>query len=146
MVKTGTIRRMVLVLGMVGIWAGPPADAAAPPPDCALRNRTGADQLPRIVEKLENLEKRLAILETQLAEVRAARKETGLRALTDWLRNHRPRGFWVVNVYSSDPNARITQLLNNSEDLRKIGEEWQRIWFTDHPTHLTPERVDGAAQ
>jgi hypothetical protein len=51
-----------------------------------------------------------------------------------------------VNIYSSDPNERIKELLNNSEDLRQIQYEWQRIWFTDHPSHLTPERVDGAIQ
>jgi hypothetical protein len=52
----------------------------------------------------------------------------------------------LINIYSSDPNERIKELLNNSEDLRQIQYEWQRIWFTDHPSHLTPERVDGAIQ
>jgi hypothetical protein len=52
----------------------------------------------------------------------------------------------LINIYSADPNVRIVQLLNNSEDLRQIGYEWQRIWFTDHPSHLTPERIDGAIQ
>ncbi len=51
-----------------------------------------------------------------------------------------------LNIYSSDPNRRILELLNNSEDLRQIEYEWERIWFTDHPSHLTPERVDGAIQ
>jgi hypothetical protein len=51
-----------------------------------------------------------------------------------------------INIYSSDPNRRILELLNNSEDLRQIEYEWERIWFTDHPSHLTPERVDGAIQ
>ncbi len=52
----------------------------------------------------------------------------------------------LLNIYSSDPNRRIVELLNNSEDLRQIEYEWERIWFTDHPSHLTPERVDGAIQ
>jgi hypothetical protein len=52
----------------------------------------------------------------------------------------------LINIYSSNPNARITELLNNSEDLRQMEYEWERIWFTDHPSHLTPERVDGAIQ
>jgi hypothetical protein len=52
----------------------------------------------------------------------------------------------LINQYSSDPNRRIVELLNNSEDLRQIEYEWERIWFTDHPSHLTPERVDGAIQ
>jgi len=52
----------------------------------------------------------------------------------------------LLNIYSPDPNQRIKELLNNSEDLRTIQEEWERIWFTDHPSHLTPNRVDGAIQ
>jgi hypothetical protein len=50
----------------------------------------------------------------------------------------------LINVYSPDPQVRIRQLLVQSEDLRVIQEEWERIWFTDHPSHLTPFRVDGA--
>ncbi len=52
----------------------------------------------------------------------------------------------LFNVYSSDPNVRMTQLLNESKDLRKMGEEWQRIWFTDPPSPPTPERVHGGIQ
>src|SRR5262249_51666347 len=33
--------------------------------------------------------------------------------------------------------------LNSSEDLRQIENEWERIWFVDQPSHLTPERVHG---
>lgn len=51
-----------------------------------------------------------------------------------------------LNIYSSDPTRRITELLNNSEDLRQIEYEWERIWFTDQPSHLTPERVHGGIQ
>ena len=51
-----------------------------------------------------------------------------------------------INIYSSDPNRRIIELLNNSEDLRQIEYEWERIWFTDQPSHLTPERVHGGIQ
>jgi hypothetical protein len=50
----------------------------------------------------------------------------------------------LINAYSSDPNLRMTQLMNQSEDLRVIEQEWARIWLTDHPSHLTPDRVDGA--
>jgi hypothetical protein len=49
----------------------------------------------------------------------------------------------LINQYSSDPNRRIAELLNNSEDLRQIEYEWERIWFNDQPSHLTPERVHG---
>jgi hypothetical protein len=52
----------------------------------------------------------------------------------------------LINIYSSDPNRRILELLNNSEDLRVIQDEWERIWFTDQPSHLTPERVHGGIQ
>jgi hypothetical protein len=52
----------------------------------------------------------------------------------------------LLNIYSSDPNRRILELLNNSEDLRQIEYEWERIWFTDQPSHLTPERVHGGIQ
>jgi hypothetical protein len=52
----------------------------------------------------------------------------------------------MINAYSSDPNLRMTQLINQSEDLRQIDLEWARFWFTDHPSHLTPERVDGSIQ
>jgi hypothetical protein len=48
-----------------------------------------------------------------------------------------------INAYSSDPNRRVLELLNQSEDLRQIEYEWERIWFTDMPSHLTPERVHG---
>jgi len=52
----------------------------------------------------------------------------------------------LINAYSSDPNERVHQLLNQSEDLRQIGKEWERIWFVDQPSHLTPERVHGGIQ
>ncbi len=52
----------------------------------------------------------------------------------------------LINAYSSDPNIRMEQLLNQSENLRQIGYEWRRIWFTDQPSHLTPERVHGGIQ
>jgi len=52
----------------------------------------------------------------------------------------------LINLYDSDPNERVKQLLNQSEDMRVIRQEWQRIWFTDHPSHLNPDRIDGAIQ
>jgi hypothetical protein len=51
-----------------------------------------------------------------------------------------------INAYSSDPNMRIRELINQSEDLRQISYEWERIWFTDQPSHLTPERIHGGIQ
>jgi len=52
----------------------------------------------------------------------------------------------LLNAYSSDPNRRVHQLLNQSEDLRQIENEWERIWFVDQPSHMTPERVHGGIQ
>ena len=51
-----------------------------------------------------------------------------------------------INIYSSDPNRRMNQLLNQSEDLRQIEDEWDRIWFTDQPSHMTPDRVHGGIE
>ena len=51
-----------------------------------------------------------------------------------------------INTLSSDPNRRINELLNRSEDLRQIEYEWERIWFQDQPSHLTPERVHGGIE
>jgi hypothetical protein len=52
----------------------------------------------------------------------------------------------LINQYSSDPNTRVQQLINNSEDLRQAEYEWRRIWFSDQPSHMTPERVHGGIQ
>lgn len=49
----------------------------------------------------------------------------------------------LINIWSSDPNERMQQLLNVSEGLRQIKDEWARFWFTDQPSHLTPIRVHG---
>jgi hypothetical protein len=46
-------------------------------------------------------------------------------------------------IYSGDPAIRTRELLFTSEDYRAILEEWQRIWFLDQPSHLSPRRVHG---
>ena len=48
-----------------------------------------------------------------------------------------------INMWSSDPNERLDQMLNVSEDLRQIKGEWNRFWMIDQPSHLTPIRVHG---
>jgi len=48
-----------------------------------------------------------------------------------------------LNMYSSDPNRRMLQLMNQSEDLRQIEREWEHFWMIDQPSHLTDERVHG---
>jgi hypothetical protein len=55
-------------------------------------------------------------------------------------------GGCVFSGLGSDPNTRTASLVNQSEDMRQIRAEWQRIWFTDQPSHLTPERVHGGIQ
>ncbi len=49
----------------------------------------------------------------------------------------------LMNQYASEPNIRMQQLLNQSEDQRQIGEFWRRFWFNDQPSHLTPARLHG---
>jgi hypothetical protein len=52
----------------------------------------------------------------------------------------------LFNVYSSDPNQRIIELLVQSEDLRQIEQEWRRFWFVDQPSHMTYDRIHGGLQ
>ncbi len=49
----------------------------------------------------------------------------------------------IVPIYSGDPATRTQELIFTSENLRQILEEWQRIWFLDQPSHLTPYRTHG---
>jgi len=49
-----------------------------------------------------------------------------------------------INRYDSDPNYRMTQLLNESEDLRQAREEVHRFWMNNQPSVLTYERLNGA--
>ena len=48
-----------------------------------------------------------------------------------------------IPIYSGDPVRRTTQLIFTSEDLRALVNEWERIWFLDQPSHMTPFRVHG---
>jgi len=49
----------------------------------------------------------------------------------------------ILNMWSSDPNTRMVEELNASENLRQIQGEWERFWQIDQPSHLTPVRVHG---
>jgi hypothetical protein len=49
----------------------------------------------------------------------------------------------VLPIYSGDQPTRTQELIYTSEDLRLILEEWQRIWFLDQPSHLSPYRTHG---
>lgn len=41
-------------------------------------------------------------------------------------------------IYSADPARRARQLGVTSENLRAMHDEWERIWFLDQPSGLTP--------
>lgn len=49
----------------------------------------------------------------------------------------------LIPAYSADPVRRAQQLIWTSEDLRHILDDWERIWFLDMPSHLTPYRTHG---
>lgn len=49
----------------------------------------------------------------------------------------------IIPIYSGDPAVRTRELLFTSEDFRNILLEWERIWFLDQPSHMTPQRVHG---
>jgi len=46
-------------------------------------------------------------------------------------------------AYSGDPVRRTRELIYTSENLRMLLEEWERFWFLDQPSHLTPYRTHG---
>ena len=45
--------------------------------------------------------------------------------------------------YAAAPQVRVEELLTDSENMRMIGHEWERFWFLDQPSHLTPWRTHG---
>jgi len=49
----------------------------------------------------------------------------------------------ALPIYSGDPAIRTKELINTSEDYRMILDEWERIWFLDMPSHMSPRRVHG---
>jgi hypothetical protein len=49
----------------------------------------------------------------------------------------------IIPIYSGDPTRRANQLLNTSDDLSQIADEWERIWFLDQPSHMTFNRTHG---
>jgi hypothetical protein len=48
-----------------------------------------------------------------------------------------------VPAYSGDPTRRSQQLINTSENLRMLLEEWERLWLLDQPSHLSPYHTHG---
>ena len=49
----------------------------------------------------------------------------------------------LVPMYSADPSRRAQQLFYTSENLRSLLDEWERAWFLDQPTHLSPHSTHG---
>lgn len=49
----------------------------------------------------------------------------------------------LLNIWSADNVERSRELINVSEDLRNAHLDWQRIWFVDQPSHLSPYRTHG---
>lgn len=49
----------------------------------------------------------------------------------------------LLPIYSGDQPTRTQELIFTSENLRILLEEWQRIWFMDQPSHLSPYRTHG---
>ena len=46
--------------------------------------------------------------------------------------------------YAAYKPRRVEELLVNSENLRQAGDDWERFWLLDTPSHLTPFRTNGA--
>ena len=49
----------------------------------------------------------------------------------------------LLPIYSGDPAVRTKELIFTSENMRAILDEWERIWFLDQPSHMTPIRTHG---
>ena len=49
----------------------------------------------------------------------------------------------LIPMYSADPARRAQELIFTSEDLRQFLDEWERVWFLDQPSHMTPIRTHG---
>jgi hypothetical protein len=45
--------------------------------------------------------------------------------------------------YAAYGPRRVEELLNDSENLRLAGDDWERFWLLDQPSHLTPFRTHG---
>ncbi len=45
--------------------------------------------------------------------------------------------------YAAYPAKRVEELLVDSENLRMAGDDWERFWFLDQPSHMTPFRTHG---
>ena len=51
-----------------------------------------------------------------------------------------------LQAYSSNPNTRMAELMNQSENLRNAGVFWEKFWMLDQPSHLSADRTDGGTR
>jgi len=49
----------------------------------------------------------------------------------------------ILPAYSGQPSRRTQELIFTSEDLRTLLDTWERFWFLDQPSHMTPTRIHG---
>jgi len=49
----------------------------------------------------------------------------------------------ILPAYSGDPQKRIKQEMNDSENMRQAELEWERAWMNDKPSSLTMDRLSG---
>lgn len=72
-----------------------------------------------------------------------------------WLHYHSSYGDYMIEVRDGkvagfrwaeviDPNARMTFLLNECEDLKAIREERRKFWMSNQPSTLSYDRLNGA--
>lgn len=47
-----------------------------------------------------------------------------------------------IDVYDSNPNERMVRLLEESEELRQIEDEWKQFWEQGAPEQLPPPMVE----
>ncbi len=57
-----------------------------------------------------------------------------VRGITDYLGWRASKASVKAELYSSDPNIRMQQVLEQSEDLRQIQAEWSRFWVNEKGT------------
>ncbi len=49
-----------------------------------------------------------------------------------------------LNEYSSNPVRRMQEMMNESENLRQLEDDWSHFWMNDQPSHLTADRTNGS--
>jgi hypothetical protein len=49
----------------------------------------------------------------------------------------------ILPAYSADPARRTEELIYTSENLRDFNDTWERFWYLDQPSHMSPYRTHG---